>query len=157
MKKFIFLLFLLIPFIVYSQGGYAKWTGVEDLFDSSDITSGEVVLTNSETIDSDEVSFSNRMSGNLRVSIPFDTTSGTTILYFDMKYKINDYGIDADDWVTVNIDSFELADDNTMKTYQFSQSDYTFMDDPILAYKISMRQTGTQVNRCKPSTIYYEP
>ncbi len=157
MKKFVFLLFLLIPFIVYSQGGYAKWKGVEDLFDSADITSGEVVLTNAETIDSDEISFSNRMSGNLRVSIPFDTTSGTTKLYFDMKYKINDYGVDADDWVTINIDSFVVAEHNTMKTYQFSQSTYTFMDDPILAYKISMRQTGTQVNRCKPSAIYYEP
>ena len=157
MKKYIVLLFLLIPFIACSQGGYAKWSGVEDLFDSADITSGEVVLTNADTVDSDEMSYSNRVSGNIRVTVNFDTTSGTTIAYLDFKYKINDYGITADDWVTTNIDSFELADDNAMVTYQFSQSGYTFMDDPIIAYKISLRQVGTQVNRFKVSTIYYEP
>lgn len=159
MKRFIFLLFLLIPFIVYSQGGYAIWKSADDLFDSADVSDGVVTITNAETIDSDEISYTNRKSGNLRVTIHFDTTSGSSNkLYFDFKYKVADFGTDSEDWVTVVVDSFELAEDNTTVTYQFSQSTYTFMDDPILAYKISLRQAaGSQVNRAKVGTVYYEP
>lgn len=120
---------------------------------------GTVILTNAMADTSNYVDLSFGYSGNGRISVQFDTTSasGSTLAYLDLMYKVSDsFDGDSLKFKTVTLDSFQVADDGTVKTYQLSYN-FNYFKDPILGYKMILRQSGTQVNRFKVEVLLYKP
>lgn len=153
MRSFKFLIPLL--FLVSISFAQNRILRTNQMFASTDLTDGKVVLTDADTVVSNLVPWV--YPGNdadIRVSVGFDTTSGSgNKAFVDFGIQIGHFGDDAKDYSWTNLDSLEIADDGSSGTYQLYYS-YSFLKAPILGWKIRCRQTGTQVNRLEPQVVY---
>lgn len=156
--KFILIYLLMFPVLLFGQ--FSKSLKIYQLFNTADITSNScLVLTDADTVVSKNLDWTSNSSGNLRVSVGFDTVSGSgNETFLDIGYRILETGITTFDWKYAVIDSFGIADDHTSKTYSLGDvTTYPFFRDPVIAITLRFRQTGTQVNRIYPGIIKYIP
>lgn len=151
MKKIFILILLFLFNLSFSQNVIMPKT--KTYFGSDSVT-----ITNSETVVSSERIISRARSWDTRVTVLFDTTSGTTKTYFDFLYRVAESGDSLRDWKYITVDSFFVADDHTTQTYNLNDfSIFPQLRSAFSRYMIRFRQTGTQVNRIKVFGYEYDP
>lgn len=158
MKYLVLIMFL--TGVVFGQ--QAKIMNTQLLFSSTETIANDAngapyfTMTNADTATSKFLVMGNGANGDVRVSVMFDTTSGTLAGTTYVGIKIGDFGTDALDYKWLELGAFSASDNGVPLTYLLWE-DVTGWKAPVEGYKIRIITTGTQSTKAYVSRIQYFP